>query len=256
MRIDLWDGPVPHGVGPDEDVPHLDIQLPPKEQATGAGMLVLPGGAYTFLSEKSGVQYARWLATEGIAAAVVNFRLGSAGHRYPALLADAWRALAVLRARADEWGLDSERIGVIGSSAGAHLASMMLTGEGPPGPQEARPALGVLCYPVISMNDPLAHAETRRNFLGELAGDEEHRRRFSAELRVDDRVPPCFVWHTLDDDEVTARNATAFAGALHDAGLSCELHIYQSGPHALGLARNTGLNWTTDCVRWLRHNGF
>ncbi|WP_328341085.1 alpha/beta hydrolase [Micromonospora sp. NBC_00421] len=256
MRVDLWDGPVPHGVGPDEDVPHLDVHLPPPEQATGAAMLVLPGGAYTFLSKKSGLQYARWLATEGIAAAVVNFRLGSAGHRFPALLADAWQALALLRSRADEWGLDPERVGVIGSSAGAHLASMMLTAVSLPNQRTKRPALGVLCYPVVSMNDPLAHEETRRNFLGELAGDEDQRRRFSAEMLVDDQVTPCFVWHTLDDDEVTARNATTFARVLYEAGVSCELHIYQSGPHALGLARNTGLHWTADCIRWLRHNGF
>ncbi|MEU6575142.1 alpha/beta hydrolase [Streptomyces sp. NPDC046805] len=256
MRVDLWDGSVPHALSTDDVMPHLDVHLPPREHATGAAMLVFPGGAYTFLSEKSGVQYARWLATEGIAAAVVNFRLGSAGHRHPALLADAWQALALMRSHAGAWGIDPERIGVIGSSAGAHLGAMMLTGSPPDGSAGARPALGVLCYPVISMNDPLAHTETRKNFLGDHADDEEYRTRFSAEHRIDERVPPCFVWHTLDDEEVTADNATTFARAMHGAGISCELHLYQSGPHAIGLARNRGLHWTADCTRWLHDNGF
>ncbi|MFI7633165.1 alpha/beta hydrolase [Nonomuraea sp. NPDC049400] len=259
MRARLWDGPAPYACGTEAaDIPHLDVYLPEPERATGAGMLILPGGAYTFLSEKSGVQYARWLADAGIAGMVVNFRLGSAGYRYPAILADAWRALAVARSNAQRWSLDPDRIGVIGTSAGGHLAAMMLTGVTADGaePVGTRPALGVLCYSVISMLDPLAHHETRGNFLGDLADDEETQRRFSGELLVDDGVPPCFVWHTLADEEVTAVGSMKFARALHDRGIRYELHLYQTGPHASGLARDLGLRWTDDCVRWLRGHGF
>ncbi|MFF5176364.1 alpha/beta hydrolase [Micromonospora sp. NPDC000089] len=257
MRVDIWDGTAPHAFGEDDaDTPFLDIYLPRPEQATGAAMLVLPGGAYTFLSEKSGVQYGQWLASEGIVGIVVNFRLGSAGYHHEALLADAWKSLALVHSRADEWGIDRDRIGVIGSSAGGHLASMMLTGTSNDVRQQIRPALGVLCYPVISLRDPLAHDETRGNFLGDQANDEERQLIFSGDYQVDERVPPCFIWHTLEDKEVNALNAVQFAEALHRSGISYELHIYETGPHALGLARNTGLHWTSDCARWLRGHGF
>ena len=257
MRIDLWDGTIPHSLGSgDEAVPHLDVYLPEPDRATGSAMLILPGGCYTFLSEKSGVQYGQWLASEGIVGAVVNFRLGSAGYRYPALLADAWQALAVVRSRAHEWGVDSDRVGVVGSSAGAHLATMMLTGEPADGNAAPRPAVGVLCYPVVSMQDPLAHEETRDNFLGDRAADEELQARFSAELRIDGQVPPCFIWHSLEDKEVNPANSIDFARGLHAAGRSYELHLYQTGPHAIGLARAEGLQWTADCARWLHDQEF
>jgi len=255
--VDLWDaGTMPHARDDDSATPYLEVLLPPAEHATGGAALILPGGAYTFLSEKSGVQYARWLATEGIAGIVVNFRLGSAGHRYPALLADAWQALDQVRAHAEAWNIAPDRIAVMGSSAGAHLATMMLTGMLPDDRPRQRPALGVLCYPVVSMTDPLAHAETRENFLGDLSADPQAQARFSAELRVDGQVPPCFLWHTLDDKEVTAANALTFAGALQAAEIPYELHVYESGPHALGLARNAGLHWTADCARWLHSHEF
>lgn len=256
MIVDLWNpGTMPYTDDAGGPAPFLDVVLPPAEHATGGAVLVLPGGAYSFLSEKSGIQYARWLATEGIAGVVVNFRLGSAGHRYPALIADAWQALDRVREHAAEWNIAPDRVAVMGSSAGAHLAAMMLTGEVPDDRPRQRPALGVLCYPVISMTEPLTHAETRANFLGELATDHAAQARFSAELHVDPGVPPCFLWHTLDDKEVTAANSLAFAAALHTAGVPYELHMYESGPHALGLARTAGLNWTGDCARWLHsHN--
>ncbi|MFG1698438.1 alpha/beta hydrolase [Nonomuraea sp. NPDC049309] len=259
MKVRLWDGEVPHARGTGErDVPFLDVHLPAPDEATGGAMLILPGGAYTFLSEKSGAQYARWLAGNGIAGVVVHFRLGSAGYRHQALLADAWRALEVTAAHAAAWNIDPERIGVIGTSAGGHLAAMLLTGVAGPDDarRTARPGLGVLCYPVISMLDPLAHQETRDNFLGEQAGDKELRRCFSGELLVDGVVPPCFVWHTRDDDEVTCGNSLAFARALHERGRPYELHLYQTGPHALGLAHGTGLHWAADCLRWLRDWGY
>jgi acetyl esterase/lipase len=258
MRMDLWEGTVPHAHGTgDADIPYLDVHMPEPDRATGAAMLILPGGCYTFLSEKSGLQYAQWLATEGIVGALVNFRLGSAGYRHPAMLADAWQALTLVRSRADPLGIDPDRIGVIGSSAGAHLATMLLTGTGSSNQDSPRrPALGVLCYPVVSLTDPLTHQETRTNFLGESANEEALQKRFSGELNVDGQVPPCFLWHTLDDKEVTAQNAITFAQALHVAGTAYELHLYQSGSHALGLARNTGLHWTGDCARWLHGHGF
>lgn len=250
--IRLWDGPAPHAVGDrPEDVPFLEVYRPRPQIATGAAMLILPGGSYTFLSEKSGEQYGRWLAASGITGFVLNFRLGSNGYRHPALLADASRAVSVVRAVAADWDLDPERVGVIGTSAGGHLAAMMLTGQA-----GQRPALGVLCYPVISLTDPLAHDETRTNFLGDEASVLEVQRQFSAELQVDEHTPPCFIWHTLADEEVSADNSLAFTTALSAHGVPYELHLYEKGAHALGLARAEGLCWADDCVRWLRSRGF
>lgn len=259
LRIPLWNGRPPYARGDAAiDLPYLEVYRPDPVIATGAAMLLLPGGSYTFLSERSGARYAEWLAQHGIAGVVVNFRLGSNGYRHPALLADGRQACIVVRERAAEWGIDPARVGVIGTSAGGHLATMLLTGAAFADAAEARalgPAVGVLCYAVVSMLDPIAHLETRGNFLGEEAGDEAAQRRYSGHLRVTAATPPTFIWHTLTDEEVPATHSELFAAALRAAGVPYELHLYGHGAHALGLARDEGLHWPEDCVRWLRARG-
>jgi acetyl esterase/lipase len=258
LRMPLWDEPAPHAEGGAGDEPEIEFFLPEPRQATGSMAVLLPGGGYTFLSEKSGADYGKWLAEHGMVGVVLHFRLGSRGYRWPALLADGWRALQKARELAPKWEGDPCRVSVIGTSAGGHLAALLLTGatvDGAP-PPTARPALGVLCYPVITLRDPLAHQETRANFLGEQAGDEQLRSRFSADLLVDAETPPCFLWHTLTDEEVPAAHTQAFAAALEARGTPFELHLYGQGAHALGLAWEEGLSWSTDCIRWLRHHGF
>jgi acetyl esterase/lipase len=260
--IPLWEGRPPHALGDKaEDNPFLTVFPAAPEVATGAAMLIFPGGSYSFLSPKSGEQYAQWLAQAGICGIVVHFRLGSNGYRYPALLADARRALVLIRTQAESLNVDPERIGVIGTSAGGHLAALLLTGGDRCPPDNARtaaakPTLGVLCYPVISLCDPLAHSETRRNFLGDEWDNEELQRGFSANLLASDDVPDVFIWHTNTDDEVSADNSRLFAEALRGHGVPYELHLYGAGPHALGLARAEGLHWADDCIRWLRMHGF
>lgn len=259
VRVPLWpDGP-PYALGDaPQDHPYLDVCLPDPATATGAAMLCLPGGCYTFLSPKSGIDYATWLAANGIVGVDVHFRLGSNGYRWQALYADARQALALTHRYAAEWGVDPARIGVIGTSAGGHLATMLVTGAAFDDPAEAerlRPAVGVLCYPVVTLFDPLAHVETRDNLLGRDSGDQAWQERFSGHLRVDAATSPCFVWHTLTDNEVPAEHSELFVSALRSHGVLYELHLYGHGAHALGLAHDEGLHWAEDCIRWLRSRG-
>lgn len=257
-EVALWPGTPPHvGTGAGH-VPSLTAYVPTAVARSKSALLILPGGAYTFLSPKSGDEFARWFASQGITAFVVNFRLGADGYHHPALLADACQALCVVRSRAVDWQLDPARVGVVGTSAGGHLASMLVTGaafDGVTPPPGGRPALGVLCYPVISLLDPIAHEETRNNFLGDDAGKRMEQERFSAELRVDRFTPPCFLWHTYTDEEVSWLHTERFAAALRRHRVPHELHLYGHGPHALGLARAEGLGWAEDCLRWLLRQG-
>jgi acetyl esterase/lipase len=135
---------------------------------------------------------------------------------------------------------------------------MLITGAAFDDSAEAdalRPAVAVLCYPVVSMLDPVAHLETRGNFLGSDADDRARQEMFSGHLRVTGQTSPCFIWHTLTDPEVSAEHSELFAGALRAHRVSYELHLYAHGGHALGLAREEGLRWSDDCIRWLRARG-
>jgi acetyl esterase/lipase len=258
----LWEQHPPHSLGGDpHDQPFIEIFRPAADVATGSAMLIFPGGAYSFLSPRSGEQYAHWLALAGITGMVVNFRLGSHGYRYRALLADACQALALVQANANRWALDPDRVGVIGTSAGGHLASMLMTGAAfefadATSCEVSRPQVAVLCYPVISLRDPLAHRETRENFLGVEQDKQDLQSLFSADLRVTNQTSPCFLWHTNEDEEVSPAHTRLLADVLRAHSVPHEMHLYESGPHALGLAREQGLHWAADCIRWLRRRGF
>lgn len=262
LELQLWSGRPPFAVGAHaNDVPVIEAYLPDPRVNTGYGMLAFPGGGYSFLSEKSGRQYGEWFAVRGIAVFVVKFRLGSRGYDLRAKCADAYQALALVRAQAPEWGQDAERIGVIGTSAGGHLAGVMCTAAGRSlllqhGVAEVvdigqRPDFGVFCYSVLTLTEPLAHRETRANFLGQWQDDAAMRQAFSPIEAVHGGCPRAFVWHTGEDVEVAAEHSWLFARRLHDAGVPHELHLYQKGAHALGLARDEGLYWADDCLRWI-----
>ncbi len=265
-RLLLWSKNAPYSLGESsQDLPFMDVYVPEDRKATGSSMLIFPGGSYTFLSEKSGSAYGEWLATAGITAFVVNFRLGVNGYRNQAILADAQRAITLVFSRADDWGVDPSRIGVVGTSAGGHLATLLLTHAGfdnikncPTDELDFNviPNLGVLCYPVISMKDPIAHLESRNNLLGEFENNTYLQEMFSTNLHVTEKTPPCFIWHTLEDEEVPEEHSRLFAEALRLHSVPYELHLYEKGAHRLGLARNEGLFWTSDCIRWLRSHGF
>ena len=233
-----------------QPAPRIDTYLPAPGQHNGMALVILPGGSYRMLADHEGQGYAEHFTAHGFTCFVVHYRLGSAGYRHPAMLEDALFAVASVRARAAELGLDPRRIGVMGSSAGGHLAAYVLVGHG--GYADAvslRPDFGVLCYPVITMSGSHAHAESRECLLGETPSDAALAE-VSCELHVTAQTPSCFIWHTVADAAVPVENSLLFAAALRHHGVPFELHLYEQGAHGLGL--ETELPWASDCLRWLR----
>ena len=267
--VPLWPaGKVPEarGVNPDNDVPTLTPYLPAPEKASGASMVICPGGGYGSLAGHEGEAYARWLNEYGVAGFVLKYRLGSHGYRHPAMMHDAQRAIRLVRAHAAEWKLDPARIGIIGSSAGGHLAATVLThfdtgkpdAPDPIERQSCRPDLGVLCYAVITMGKD-TEGGTRGNLLGsdpapDLVND------LSNEKQVRADTPPCFIWHTWEDQIVKVENALTFAEALRAKGVHYELHIYEKGGHGMGLGGGNAPGgyhrWTADLLAWLGERGW
>ena len=231
-------------------------------------MVICPGGGYGGLAPHEGETYARFLKEHGIAGFVLKYRLGPSGYHHPAMLQDATRALRTVRAKAADWKLDAHRVGIMGSSAGGHLASTLLThydagnadASDPIERASSRPDLGILCYPVVTLLDPFAHAGSRKNLLGpDPAQDlvEE----LSNELKVTKDTPPCFIWHTYEDTVVPVENSLQFAAALRKAGVPFDLHMYEKGRHGMGLGSQVYGGgdrhpWTRDLLYWLKGRGW
>lgn len=262
----LWPHGAPGALGQRPvDQPALTPFLPAPGQATGASVIVLPGGGYHFLYPPEGEGYARWLASHGITAYVLNYRVGPDGYKHPAMLHDAARGMRLARHLARASGLDPARIGIIGSSAGGHLAATIMTkwdagqsdAADPIERESSRPDLGILCYPVITMQEPHAHLGSRDNLLG-LNAPPALVTELSAELHVTAQTPPTFLWHTAADAPVPVENSLLFASALRRAGVPFAMSIYANGEHGLGLGtpEKPAPPWTTDCLHWLRELKF
>jgi acetyl esterase/lipase len=264
----LWPDGAPGALGKeDKDIPTLTPYLPDPAKATGAAVVICPGGGYGGLAPHEGVDYARFLNEQGIAGFVLKYRLGPAGYHHPIMLQDAARAVRTVRARAGEWQVDPNRIGIMGSSAGGHLASTLLThfDQGRPGDpdvieqQSSRPNLGILCYAVITMGK-FTHQGSKANLLGRDPSPELVRN-LSNELQVTKDTPPVFLWHTWEDNAVPVENTLQFAEALRKAKVPFDLHIYQKGQHGLGLGSNKWdpehrHPWTQDLIYCLKVQGF
>lgn len=263
--IRLYEGDAPGALGQrPQDTPTLTPFPADPAKRNGATMLIFPGGGYGSLAEHEGTGYAEFFARHGITAYVLKYRLGSNGYRHPVMLQDAARALRMVRAFARRDGLDPARIGVIGSSAGGHLASTIVThfdagkpdAADPVERESSRPDLGILCYPVVSLLE-FAHAGSRRNLLGDNP-PAELVRHLSNELQVTRDTPPCFVWHTVEDKSVPVENALLFASALRRAGVPFSLHIYEKGAHGLGFGREgrPAPPWADQLLYWFKERGF
>ena len=260
----LWPKGAPEALGDEaKDKPTLIIYLP--EKPTGAAVVICPGGGYGGLAmDHEGHQIGRWLNENGIAGFICDYRHRGKGYGHPAPLQDAQRAIRTVRSRAREFGVEPSKIGILGFSAGGHLASSAVThfdagkpdAEDPVERASCRPDFGVLCYPVIAFNQPFTHRGSQRNLLGADASPELVAS-LSSEKQVTDQTPPCFLWHTTEDKGVPPENSVVFYSALIAHKVPAELHIFEKGRHGVGLAKDIpGTDaWPAACLGWLRGRG-
>ncbi len=261
--IRLWNGDAPGAIAHGEkDIPTLTVFKP--EKPCGTAVVVCPGGGYWMLADHEGSGYAKYLNRLGITAFVLKYRLASDGYHNPAMSQDVTRAIRTVRTRAADYKIDSNKIGVMGSSAGGHLASTILThysaGDGNSVDiverASSRPDFGILCYAVIDLGE-FAHSGSRTNLLGEKP-DPALVENLSNQKQVNKNTPPTFIWTTADDATVKAQNSILFAQALQTAGVPYELHVYPHGNHGLGLGGDPSsdnlLPWVTELRRWLTEN--
>ena len=265
QTIPLWEHGAPGALGDrDDDKPTITYYSPVSPIASGTAVIVAPGGSYQFLaSNHEGRQVANWLNAMGVTAFVLKYRLGPRYH-HPIELGDAQRAIRLVRARAAEFGIQPDRVGIMGFSAGGHLASTAAThfDNGNPGAADpvdragCRPDFAILAYPVISMSAPFSHQQSATNLLGEKA-DSKLREELSNELHVTPQTPPTFLFSTSADTLVPPENSVAFYLALRKAGVPAEMHIFEKGPHGVGLDLGDPLagEWPALLKNWLRARG-
>lgn len=267
-RLPLWPGGAPGAKGQtDDDQPRLELYRPDKARANGAAIVICPGGGYGGLAaDHEGAQPALFFNSLGVTAYVLFYRLGSHGYHHPIELGDAQRALRVVRSRAAQDGIDIARIGIMGHSAGGHLAATAGThfddGNAAAAEvierQSSRPDWMVLCYPVASFDPAITHKGSVQNLLGDKASDPQLIKLLSNELHVTPRTPPTFLFHTTEDQAVPVENSLRFYAALQKNKVPCELHVYQNGPHGVGLMTGDPVlgTWPSHLAAWVRDNGF
>ena len=259
----LWpDGP-PLGENAKADDPELTIYLP--DQPNGAAVVIYPGGGYWGLAmDHEGHQVAQWLNSFGVAGLIVSYRRGP-GAEHPVPLLDAQHAIRTVRYNAEEWHIDPTRIGVLGFSAGGHLASSTgvhfdkgdANSDDPIEQTSCRPDFMVLIYPVISMTQDYMHKGSRNNLIGE-DPDPDLAKKMSSELQVTAETPPTFLILSNEDAAVPAENSVYFYLALRDAGVAAEMHIFEKGRHGFGLGPFDAIlhDWMDLCQQWMWQRGF
>lgn len=249
----LWENGAPGALGNDDsDKPTLTVYPAYGRDVSTTGVIVCPGGGYGALAmNHEGRQVANWFNALGVTAFVLKYRLGPRYH-HPIELGDAQRAIHLVRSRAKEFGIAPDRVGIMGFSAGGHLASTAATHFD----AETRPDFVILAYPVITFSGPFAHKGSVKNLLGDNP-DPKLIEELSNELHVTSQTPPAFLFHTSADTGVPAENSVLFYLALHKAGVPAEMHIFEKGPHGVGLdLRDPALGeWPALLANWLRGRG-
>ena len=245
--------------------PEISVYLPSKGNSTGQAVLVIPGGGYHAVVHKwEGTDIAKWLNANGIVGIVLKYRLPNAksnivSHKSPLL--DASRAMKIIRSNVEKWHIDKDNIGVMGFSAGGHLASTLGTHYDRDGNEcidkidtiSSRPDFMILMYPVITMDETFTHLGSRKNLLGDNPSIELVDF-YSNEKQVTINTPPTFLVHSTDDEVVPVKNSIQFYTALQENGVKVEMHIYEHGKHGFALANGKGYieSWKRICIDWMR----
>jgi acetyl esterase/lipase len=261
--MNLWPEAAPGAKGKDaKDIPTVTVYLPKASEPTAA-VVICPGGGYGNLAmDHEGHQVARWLNSIGVAGIIVKYRV--APYQHPAPIQDAQRAIRFVRHNAEKWNIDPAKVGILGFSAGGHLASTAAThfdagdksAKDPVDQHSCRPDFAVLGYPVISFLEPFTHAGSRKNLLG-TNPDPDLVKSLSNETQVTKDTPPTFLVHTNEDKGVPAENSIVFYLALRKAGVRAEMHIFEKGRHGLGLGGGDAAfaRWPGLCEAWLQARG-
>ncbi len=259
--MNVWPGKAPGAIGEaDRDIPTITVYVPQSAKKPCAAILICPGGGYGGLcSSYEGHDIANWLDQYGIAGIVLKYRLNPYSHPIP--MNDAQRAMRLVRSHAAEWGIDANRLGIMGFSAGGHLASTVGThyDRGIAGAMDVierfscRPDFMVLVYPVISMGK-VTHGGSRRNLLGDNPS-QEMMDNLSNELLVTEDTPPAFLAHSVKDTMVNVENSRLFANALKAKGIAVTLFELPNGEHGLGCGKGEEwASWQAECAKWLKEN--
>lgn len=250
-----------------EEIPQLTAYIP-DEKKSDAAIVILPGGGYTMRAEHEGEGYALFLAEHGYTAFVCDYRVSP--HRFPLPLLDARRAMRTVRHMSDKYGIDKNKIAIMGSSAGGHLAALASTyyepidfeGADDTDKEDFMPNAQILCYPVINLigKPGEVHFGSGQNLLYEDHGTRGWE--LSPNNIVSEKTPPAFIWHTFEDGCVNIKNSLDYANALRDFNINSECHFYPDGPHGMGLAagddkvRKHVAGWAYRLLEWLSYIGF
>lgn len=272
--LPLWPQGAPGALGhAQEDIPTITVIRADPTISNGSAIVICPGGGYGALAiDHEGYEVAEWLNSVGITGVILKYRLGPKYH-HPIPLLDAQRAIRTVRARAEEWGVDPGRVGIMGFSAGGHLASTAGTrfdpgtrdADDPIERQSCRPDVMILGYPVVAMATEFGHSGSKQNLLGDNP-PEELIESLSNERMVTSETPPTFLVHTNEDSGVVAENSLLFVLALRKAGVPVEFHLFEAGRHGLGLGGglpSRGIEpdpafsaWPELCETWFKRHGF
>lgn len=265
--FDLWQD-IP---GKCDEVPVIKYYKP-ENKCSGCAVVIFPGGGYEFRAPHEGDGYAEFFSQNGISAFVVEYRV--APHSFPLPLLDARRAMRFVRANAEKFGIDKNKVAAMGSSAGGHLTALLSTytekidGEMTDDTDKENflPNAQILCYPVINLyNTDIAHIGSGDNLTGNFiaqSGDTATRKELTPSLIANSSTPPAFVWHTMDDETVNVKNSLEYTAKLKDCKVSAELHIFPNGRHGLGLTEYSNkveihvAQWSKLMLNWLDYIGF
>jgi acetyl esterase/lipase len=266
VKFPLWPDAAASPSDPSGKSAWLTIYPAPRATAAAPApaIVICPGGGYGTLAAHEGEPFVQWALSLGYAAALLHYR-HSPHHRHPAPLADADRAIRTVRARAEASHIDPNHVAIIGFSAGGHLVSTISTHFTTGDPhskdslarQSSRPDAAILCYPVITLTGDHSHGGSAHNLLGDAAGGPLVDQ-LSTQTRVTPQTPPTFLFHTVEDAAVPVENSLLYAAALRKNGVPFEMHLYEKGPHGVGLAKGDPVlqTWPDLCARWLRSHGF